>query len=385
MSRGRTPASPAACSPEHTFGGQAVIEGVMMRGRHSWGVAIRRPSGGIARAAYPLDPPGSSHSVLRWPIVRGVVALWDSLSLGVKALGISANIGTGDPEAPEGAADGTIAAGASGGEDTVFVDTGAEVSDADLAAVARESFSVTSIGAADTPAAAEPPGETAKAPVTESTAFGFKELAVTVVVSLALAVGLFVVIPLVVVKSFEDTFSNPFVFNLVEGVIRIAIFILYIVGISLIPDLRRVFQYHGAEHKVIHAYEHCGRPDAEEARQYPTLHPRCGTGFLFVVMVIAILLFAVVGKPSLPWLVLSRIIGIPVIVGISYEVGIKWAGKHPNGPLARVLLWPGLQLQRLTTREPTEDQLEVAAAALEEVMAMDASRRSVEETAPVPA
>jgi uncharacterized protein YqhQ len=142
-----------------------------------------------------------------------------------------------------------------------------------------------------------------------------------------------------------------------------------------------VFQYHGAEHKIIHAYEHCGTPDVQEARKYPTLHPRCGTGFLFVVMVIAILLFAVVGKPALPWLVLSRIVGIPVIVGISYEVGIKWAGRHPNGPLARVLLWPGLQLQRLTTREPSEDQLEVAAAALLEVMALDATRGGAQEVA----
>ena len=191
-------------------------------------------------------------------------------------------------------------------------------------------------------------------------------MAVTVIVSVAMAVALFVVVPLVVVKQFESTFSNPFVFNLVEGLIRIAIFILYIVGISLIPDLRRVFQYHGAEHKVIHAYEACGRPDANEAKPYSTLHPRCGTGFLLMVMVIAVFLFA--------------------IVGISYEVGIKWLGKHADGPIARVLLWPGLQLQRLTTRQPTMDQLEVAAAALEEVMAMDAaSRQSVEGTVPATA
>ena len=190
----------------------------------------------------------------------------------------------------------------------------------------------------------------------------------TVVVAVAFAVGLFIVIPLVVVKDFEETFSNPFVFNLVEGVIRIVLFLLYILGISLIPDLRRVFQYHGAEHKVIHAYEACGRPDAKRAEGYPPMHPRCGTGFLLVVMVIAILVFAVVGKPSLLWLVMSRIVGIPIIIGISYEVGIKWLGRHPNELFARVLLWPGLQLQRLTTREPTPDQLEVAAAALDEVM-----------------
>ncbi len=133
--------------------------------------------------------------------------------------------------------------------------------------------------------------------------FGWKELAVTLTMAIALAVGLFVVIPLVVVKRFEETFHNPFVFNLVEGVIRIAIFLIYILAISLIPDLRRVFQYHGAEHKVIHAYEACGRPDAEAAVKYPPQHPRCGTGFLLVVMVVAILVFAIVGKPGLYWLV----------------------------------------------------------------------------------
>jgi uncharacterized protein YqhQ len=366
-SEGKTPGDPGACAHEHTFGGQAVIEGVMMRGRYSWAVAVRRPSGGIARESFPLDPPGSAHRVLRFPIVRGVVALWDSLSLGVRALGISANIGLEDPEPV-----------AEPGEALVAEATA--VSDPAAAAT------VDPVSAAPEPAKAsskpvKASSKSGKASAKDESAFGFKELAVTVLVSMALAVGLFVVIPLVVVKTFESTFSNPFVFNLVEGVIRIFIFILYIVGISLIPDLRRVYQYHGAEHKVIHAYEHCGRPDAAEARQYTTLHPRCGTGFLFVVMVIAILLFAVVGKPSLPYLVLSRIIGIPIIVGISYEVGIKWAGRHPNGLLARILLWPGLQLQRLTTREPTEDQLEVAAAALEEVMALDASRRSTEETA----
>jgi len=210
-----------------------------------------------------------------------------------------------------------------------------------------------------TPAAAEKP------------AFGWKELTVTVLVAVAFAVGLFVAVPLAVVKYFEDVFANPFLFNLVEGIIRIVIFILYIVVISFLPDLRRVFQYHGAEHKVIHAYESCGRPDAQRAVKFSPRHPRCGTGFLLLVMVIAVFLFAVVGKPSLPWLVLSRILGIPLIIGISYEIGIKWAGRHPNGFFARILLWPGIQLQRLTTREPTPDQLEVAAAALEEVMRMD--------------
>ncbi len=334
-----------ACKVDHTFGGQAVIEGVMMRGRHSWGVAVRRPSGGIARIGYQLDPPGSRHRVLRWPIIRGVVALWDSLSLGVKALGISANIGLEDGSA--------------------------------------ESADPSATGVVGASSPAEPDTKANEKELKAPPAFGFKELAGTVVVAIAMAVALFVVVPLVVVKQFEETFSNPFLFNLVEGLIRIGIFLIYITGISLIPDLRRVFQYHGAEHKVIHAYESCGRPDVERARSYPTLHPRCGTGFLLLVMVIAVFLFAIVGKPALPWLVLSRIVGIPFIVGISYEIGIKWAGRNPNGIFARILLWPGLQLQRLTTREPTSDQLEVAAAALDEVMRLDEKER--EALAEIPA
>ena len=340
----------AACTADRcSYGGQAVIEGVMMRGRNSWGMAVRRPSGGIARVAYPLAPPGSSHKLLRLPVVRGVVALYDSLSLGIKALGVSANIGLEDPNA----------------EDT------SSLAPADIA------------DAAETPAGGRPPSAGADTGAEEP--FGWKQMAGTVMIALLLAVGLFVVIPLVVVKAFEDTFADPFLFNLVEGLIRIAIFLLYILGISLIPDLRRVFMYHGAEHKVIHAYEACGRPDAKEAALHSTLHPRCGTGFLLLVMVIAVFLFAIIGKPALPLLVLSRIIGIPFIVGISYEIGIKGLGKHPDWILSRLLLWPGLQLQRLTTREPTPDQLDVAAAALEEAMAMDRAEAQAVTAMPAPA
>ncbi|MFH0916119.1 MAG: DUF1385 domain-containing protein [bacterium] len=349
------------CPHDHTFGGQAVIEGVMMRGRHSWGVAVRRPSGGIARVGYPLAPLGARHRLLRLPIVRGVVSLYESLSLGIKALGISANIGLEDSAS---VSDGAY-------PDPASPPTNPQVTTSDLVS-----------DPASAPASALTP---APAAAKESPSFGWKELAVTVIVAVGMAVVLFVVIPLVVVKQFESTFANPFVFNLVEGLIRIFIFILYIVGISLIPDLRRVFQYHGAEHKVIHAYESCGRPDAKHAGGYSTLHPRCGTGFLLLVMVIAVILFAIVGKPSLPWLVLSRIVGIPIIVGISYEIGIKWAGKHPDGFFARILLWPGIQLQRLTTREPTPDQLEVAAAALEEVMRLDQVEQGILGELPVQA
>ena len=332
---------PQTCTPgEHAFGGQAVIEGVMMRGRHSWGVAVRRPAGDIARVAYPLPPAGSRNRFWRFPVVRGVVALYESLSLGIKALGLAANIsleGLAEAEAAESAQ----------GPGVVAVSS---ADDGEAVGAARPSAVVE--------VTEEPP------------AFGWKQLAVTVVVALGMTVALFIVVPLVVAKSLGDALSNPILFNLVEGLIRIAIFILYLVAISLIPDLRRVFEYHGAEHKLIHAYEACGRPDAEFARKFSTRHPRCGTGFLLLVFVLAVFLFALVGRPSVPWLVLSRIVGIPIIVGIGYELGIKWAGRS-NRLWARIILWPGIQLQRLTTREPSDAQLEVAAAALEDVIAMD--------------
>jgi uncharacterized protein YqhQ len=273
------------------------------------------------------------------------------MSLGIKALGLSANIGL------EGLAEAEKAAGSG--------DT------------ARAGDPAAGSGAAVDPSKVVEVDE-------QPPSFGWKQLAVTVTVALAMAVGLFIVVPLVVVKQFEATFANPFLFNLVEGLIRISIFILYLVVISLIPDLRKVFEYHGAEHKVIHAYEACGKPDAEFAQGFSTRHPRCGTGFLLLVMVISVFVFALVGKPSVPWLVLSRLIGIPLIIGIAYEIGIKWAGRS-HGLLARILLWPGIQLQRLTTREPSLDQLRVAAAALEEVMSMDAAELAAKQEVLVPA
>jgi uncharacterized protein YqhQ len=334
----------------------------MMRGKHSWGVAVRRPSGGIARVSYPLESAGSRHRWLKLPVIRGVVALYESLSLGIRALGIAANIGLEPVESGE----------ADQATHTVADEAVTEAATEAAGEAATEAAGPVDAGPVDAAAAATAPSKSKKPGAKAGDqAFGWKELAGTVTVAVLFAVALFIVVPLVVVKQFEDTFANAFVFNLVEGIIRIVIFLLYIMGISLIPDLRRVFQYHGAEHKVIHAYEACGRPDAGQAAPYSTLHPRCGTGFLLLVMVIAVFVFAIVGKPSLPWLVLSRVLGMVFIVGISYEIGIKWLGRHPDNWLARILLWPGLQLQRLTTREPTPDQLEVAAAALDEVIRKD--------------
>ena len=193
-----------------------------------------------------------------------------------------------------------------------------------------------------------------------------------------LAVGLFFVIPVGATSLIKDQLGSALLFWLVEGVLRTAIFIGYIVLISRLPDLRRVFEYHGAEHKTISAYEAEDRLIPSRAKLYSRLHPRCGTSFLLIVMVLAIFVFAPIGLPAWYWLLLSRILGIPLIAGLSYEV-IKWAGRNRRKRWVRALMWPGLMLQNLTTREPDESQLEVAIAALEAVLAVETPEQAAKE------
>jgi uncharacterized protein YqhQ len=282
-------------------GGQAVLEGVMMRGVSVWAVAVRKPEGDIEVTSEPLVSWAKRHRILRLPVIRGVVALGESLKIGFKALAISANAQL-DPEEQE------------------------------------------EIG-------------------------GFT-WGLTIVLSLVLAIGLFFVIPVGATSLIKDQLGSAVLFWLVEGVLRTAIFIGYIVLISRLEDLRRVFQYHGAEHKTISCYEAEDRLIPARAKLYSRLHPRCGTSFLLIVMVLAIFVFAPIGLPAWYWLLASRILGIPLIAGLSYEV-IKWAGKNRRKRWVRALMWPGLMLQNLTTREPDESQLEVAIAALDAVLAVE--------------
>ena len=242
------------------------------------------------------------HRILRLPVIRGVVALGESLKIGFRALGISAN-----------AADGR--------------------------------------------------GRTTE-PI------GGWIWGLTIAGSLALAITLFFVIPVGVTSLIKDQLGSALLFWLVEGVLRTAIFIGYIAAISRLPDLRRVFQYHGAEHKTISCYEAGDELTPERAEIYSRLHPRCGTSFMLIVMVLAIFVFAPIGLPEWYWLLASRILGIPLIAGLSYEV-IKWAGKNRRKRWVRGLMWPGLMLQNLTTREPDRDQLAVAIASLEAVLAVE--------------
>jgi uncharacterized protein YqhQ len=306
-------------------GGQAVLEGVMMRGVSTWAVAVRKPSaeqlaaggvdakhgakGEIEVVSEPLVSWTKRHRLLRLPIVRGVVALAESLKIGFRALGISANAQVPPDE--------------DGGQKDI----------------------------------------------------GGGTWAGTVVFAVLFAVGLFFLLPAGLTNLFRDDIPNSVVFVLIEKLVRISIFLGYLWLISRMRDLQRVFQYHGAEHKTISCYE-AGEPlTPENASQFSRFHPRCGTSFLLIVMIVAIFVFAPLGKLPWLWLFVSRVVGIPLVAGIAFEV-IKWFGRNRDKSWARALMWPGIQLQRLTTREPDLPQLAVAAAALEAVLAVEDPRKA---------
>jgi uncharacterized protein YqhQ len=308
-------------------GGQAVLEGVMMRGVSNWAVAVRKPSeaqlaegelspeeaalGEIEVSTFPLDSAMKRHRLLRLPIVRGIAALGGSLVIGFRALEISANAQL-PPEEKDDAAEGD--------------------------------------------SATAEPEEIPKA-----------VWAGTVIVALLFAVVLFFLIPVGLTSLIKDQLGSSFIFWLIEGLVRTTIFLGYMLLLSRLRDLRRVFEYHGAEHKTISCYE-AGLPlTPPNAQRFSRLHPRCGTSFLLVVMIVAIFVFAPIGLPAWYWLVATRILGVPIIAGVSFEL-IKFAGRNRRRPWVRAVMWPGLKLQLLTTREPDLDQLAVAIAALEAVL-----------------
>jgi uncharacterized protein YqhQ len=297
----RMPDGALVAKRDAPVGGQAVLEGVMMRGVSNWAVAVRNPEGQIEISSEQLVPWASRHRLWRLPVLRGVVALAESMKIGFRALAISANAQLDEDE------DG------------------------------------------------------------EAEEIGGWVWGLTIALSLALAIVLFFVIPVGLTSLIKDQLGSALLFWLVEGVLRTAIFIGYIAAISRLPDLRRVFEYHGAEHKTISCYEAEDELVPARAKLYSRLHPRCGTSFLLIVMVIAIFVFAPIGLPAWYWLLASRILGIPLIAGLSYEV-IKWAGKNRRKAWVRALMWPGLMLQNLTTREPDEEQLAVAIASLGRVL-----------------
>jgi uncharacterized protein YqhQ len=284
-------------------GGQAVLEGVMMRGVSTWAVAVRTQDGEIGVQSFPQVAWTRRHRALRLPVLRGVIALADSLKIGFRALNLSANAQLADDEEPIPA----------------------------------------------------------------------RTWAFAVVAGLSLAIGLFFVVPVTVTSLFREQLGSAWAFWMAEGALRTAIFLAYLWLLSRLPDLRRVFEYHGAEHKVIAAYE-AGEPlEPALAQRHSRLHPRCGTSFMLVVMIVAIFVFAPLGLPAWYLLVASRIVGVPLIAGLSFEA-IRLAGRHRGRAWVRVVMWPGMQLQRLTTREPDHAQLAVAIAALEAVLAVEDPR-----------
>jgi uncharacterized protein YqhQ len=290
-----------------TVGGQAVLEGVMMRSPGNWAVAVRTPAGVIAQVTRPIDSAMARHWVLRLPVIRGVMALGESLAIGFRALAISANYAAQEEGADPAEAEKELSRGA-----LIFA------------------FAI---------------------------AIGF-------------AVALFKVTPGLITEALPIKSGGWFV--IVEGAIRVSIFVAYLGLISLLPDLRRVFQYHGAEHKAINAYEAGEELDPETVQRHSLIHPRCGTAFLLWVMVIAVFVFAFFGRPAWYWLIVERIALLPFIAGLAYEL-IRFAGKHQNRVVMTILA-PGLWLQRLTTREPSLEQLEVSIRALREVLELEGTR-----------
>lgn len=283
----------------HYYGGQAVIEGVMIRGQREVAVAVRDPSGRIIIHRETLNALIYRHRWATLPFLRGLILLWDMLILGIRALIFSASVATGQE---------------------------------------REELSPRAVWG-------------------------------TLALSLTAAVGLFFLAPLFLVGAVDRHLSSPLLINLLEGLIRLSIMVGYIVAIGRWPDIQRVFAYHGAEHKAINAYEDGASLEPAVVARYSTAHPRCGTAFLLVVVLVAILVFALLGHPPLGWRILSRIVLLPLIVAVAYEL-LRLGAAHRH-PLVHLLRAPSLALQALTTREPSLDQIEVALAALRGALAAD--------------
>jgi len=310
---------------ELRYGGQAVMEGVMMRGAKSMAVAVRAPNDQIIVHSEALNQTIYGSWVAKTPFVRGTTLLWDTLVLGIRTLMFSAEV-------------------------AVQGDVGSPMQDT----------------------AADPPESAFTAPL----AFG------SLLLSLTIALGLFFVLPALLAKLVDRYIASALVSNLIEALIRLAFVVAYIWGVGFLPDIRRVFAYHGAEHKTVHAYEHGQTLTVEAVRSYTTAHERCGTSFILVVVVISALVFSLFGRPSLVLRIASRIVLIPVVVGIAYEL-LKFGAKYSDRWWMRALVFPGLMMQRLTTREPDDGMIEVAIVALKRVLQEDGEPLAVVSEAPI--
>ena len=301
-------------TPKHitSIGGQALIEGVMMRGPSDLAIAVRKPDNEIELKVDKLDTLAMRHKFFALPFIRGVVGLVEAMLVGTKALMYSAEF---YDEEEEEAGPAKISF-----FEKIFKDKAAEV-----------------------------------------------EMVVAVIISIVLALGIFMILPTIITNLFKNVITSSIGLNLVEGVVRISIFLIYVIGVSKLEDIKRVFEYHGAEHKTIHCYENGEDLTVDNVKKYPILHPRCGTSFLFMVMIVSILVLAFFGWPNPIQRLLVRILMFPVIAGISYEIN-KLIGKS-NSKLAYYLSYPGLMIQKwATVKEPDGSQIEVAIASLEAVL-----------------
>lgn len=297
-----------ATDQQHFYGGQAVVEGVMMRGRDVWAIAVRKPDATIHVESHDIDSVAARHVILRKPGLRGVIALGQAMSIGFKALSISA----------------------------------------------RESSP-------------------------EEEQLSSRQMALSMTIAAVIFLGIFIVLPAVAFRWVGHHIGSSVVVNALEGVFRVLLFLGYLLIIGRMKEIRRVFEYHGAEHKTIAAFEHRDPLDREHVDRYSTLHVRCGTNFLLLVMVITIFVFAVFGNPGIWWRIGSRIVAIPIIAGIAFEM-LRLGARFPNSLVIRGLMTPGLWLQKVTTQPPDEAQIDVAIASFNEVL-----RREREPQVPAPA
>ncbi|MCL1879700.1 MAG: DUF1385 domain-containing protein [Actinomycetia bacterium] len=400
------------------IGGQALLEGIMMRGRYNWAVAVREANGSIYTEQHDLISGRDKNSWMYKPVVRGCTALVESMALSYRALTIAsehafAGIDESDSEAgeevvaavPDDSA--TPADGAAPTDNAASADNVAasgNAAPAGSAAPADNAAPAGSVAAAgsvaldsgsqatavppsadsvpSSPPASGTPADAVADPDKSGSEIPKPLMTASMIIGLLLGIGIFIALPALITNLIVGDYGDKtLLWNIVDGVLRIVIFIVYIWLIGRMPDIQRMFGYHGAEHKTIHCYEHGLELTPANAQTFPTLHVRCGTAFMLMTMIIAILVFTIVPvaplidlmgvtNPVLRLLlvILVRIILLPLVAGFSYEVTVKWAGSRPENPIVRVVLWPGMQMQRLTTRQPDEGQLQCAIAAMQLVL-----------------
>jgi uncharacterized protein YqhQ len=346
---------PALESGEETLvGGQAVLEGVMMRSPHAWAIACRKPSGEVVTLSEPLERPSEKHKWMAWPIVRGVMTLGYAMTLGYRALRFSANVAI---------------------EDVMSADDVATV----RVATDHVATCVSPVPPKRSEAEASQPSASSKSSNQQgrekAAAISGWLAAVNVIISIAFFIFMYKYIPLLAateLKKIDPALGGRIIFNLVDGVIRLGLFLLFIWGVSLWKDIRRVYEYHGAEHKTVFAFENGDPLTTGAVQKYPTFHPRCGTSFLMTVMLISIGFYMLVPFTTFWARFASRIALLPIIAGVSYEI-IRFAAKH-RGSLFAMMTAPGLWLQRITTKPPSDEQAQCAITALDQAMLLEKER-----------